>query len=409
MFSFPRARSSCRRDVSRTGKPYEWTWSWAVALFAVLVLTALPTAAATDPEEVVLEEVKSSRADIEAFWTEDRLREARPMPMPDREGPVFEEEEEEEAEEGDSALGTKGRRSAPGRMVPGAAPGETETFPGPYDPSTDTTLVSKWGTAPWVYSRYRVFPDNTATYTTYPHSTVGRLFFQIPGSPFFFSCSASVVNGQNLSTVLTAGHCVYSPGVGFHTRFLFVPSYWNGIAPRGIWTARAAGTTFGWQIGLLEYDVGALVMNRGGFFNNHVATDTGTLGVLFNGPQVQHYHAVAYPAAARNLAQTQPGLQFDGLHQEVCTAATAGTDLPTGGAFDPRTIGIGCDQTGGASGGPWIVNFSGFVAGQNDLVNSVVSYRYTGPNPPANLRLYGPYFGNAAFFLWAAAQGFPVP
>lgn len=395
--------TSCRRGIRRTGSPLELVWSWAVVLFAVLALAAVPATAATaNPEEVVFEDTKDSREDVEAFWTEERMKDAQPMDMPDPAGV-------QPAEDPDGTLGTKGSRSAEAEMVPGLLPGETTAIPGPYAPPTDSTLTAKWGTAPWVYSRYRVFPDNIATYTTYPYGTVGRLFFQIPGSPFFFSCSASVVTGQNRSTVLTAGHCVYSPGVGFHVRFLFVPSFWNGVAPRGVWTARAAGTTFGWQIGLLEYDVGALVMNRGGFFNNHVATDTGALGVLFNGPQVQHYHGIGYPVAPRNLAQTQPGLQFDGLHQEVCTATTAGTDLPTGGAFDPRTIGIGCDSTGGTSGGPWIVNFSGFVAGQNDLINSVFSYRYTGPNPPANLRLFGPYFGLAAQFLWAAASTFPVP
>ncbi len=377
-------------------------WALILALVAALALVAMPAAAA-DLSDVVYEVVDTSRADAEAFWTEERLREAQPMPMPtvDPNGEV-------------SGLTRKGPRSSSATMVPGALPGEKVGFLGPYDPSVESTLTPKWGTAPWVYSRYRLFPDSVATYTTYPYSTVGKLFFQVPGVGLFV-CSASVVNGKNSSTVLTAGHCVYSPPpgtfgyVGTHTNFVFIPSRRAGANPVGTWTAAVSATTVGWQFGYLEYDVGALVMNRGGLSNNHVATDTGSLGLLFDAPQVQHFHGIGYPQGARNLAQTQPGLQFNGEYQEICTAATAGTDLPTGGPGDPRTLGIGCDSTGGTSGGPWIVNFSGYLAKQNNLINSVFSYRYTGPNPPANLQIYGPYFGAAAQNLWSFASGYPIP
>ena len=377
-------------------------WGLIVALVAALALTALPAAAA-DLTDVVYEVVDTSRDDAEAFWTEERLREAQPMPMPtvDPNGEL-------------SGLTRKGPQSSSATMVPGALPGDEVGLLGPYAPSSTSTATPKWGTAPWVYSRYRLFPDSVSTYTTYPYSTVGKLFFQIPGVGLFV-CSASVVTGQNSSTVLTAGHCVYSPPpgtfgyVGTHTNFVFIPSRRAGANPVGTWTAAVSATTVGWQFGYLEYDVGALVMNRGGLSNNHVATDTGSLGVLFNAAQVQHFHGIGYPQGARNLAQTQPGLQFNGEYQEICPAATAGTDLPTGGAGDPPTLGIGCDSTGGTSGGPWIVNFSGYPAKANNLINSVFSYRYTGPNPPANLRIYGPFFGAAAQNLWSFASGYPIP
>lgn len=403
MFTLRQDPSSYRPGDGSAGTGNARAWALLLALVVAVALAALPAAAA-DLDDVVWEVVDTPREDAEAFWTEERLREARPMPMPTV-GPDADA----------AALVTKGPRStSETTLVPGGRPGEKIGVPGPYDPSTVNTLAPRWGTAPWVYSRYRLFPDSVSTYTTYPYSTVGKLFFQIPGVGLFV-CSASVVNGQNRSTVLTAGHCVYSPPpgtlgyVGNHTNFVFIPSRRAGANPVGTWTAAVSATTVGWQFGFLEYDVGALVMNRGGLSNNHVATDTGSLGVLFNGPQVQHYHGIGYPQGPRNLAQTQPGLQFDGEHQEICTAATAGTDLPTGGPADPPTIGIGCDSTGGTSGGPWVVNFSGFLAKQNNLINSVFSYRYTGPNPPANLRIYGPFFGPAAQNLWSFASGFPIP
>lgn len=386
------------RSSHRTGPG----WALVLVLAAAVALTALPVAAA-DLSDVVYEVVDTSRSDAEAFWTEERLREAQPMPMPTV---------DPNAEL--SGLTRKGPQSSTATAVPSALPGQKVGFLGPYDPSTASTITPKWGTAPWVYSRYRLFPDTVSMYTTYPYSTVGKLFFEVPGVGLFV-CSASVVNGKNRSTVLTAGHCVYSPPpgtfgyVGTHQNFVFIPSRRAGANPVGTWTAAVSATTVGWQFGYLEYDVGALVMNRGGLSNNHVQTDTGGLGLLFDAPQVQHFHGIGYPQGARDLATTQPGAQFDGEHQEICTAATAGTDLPTGGAGDPRTIGIGCDSTGGTSGGPWIVNFSGFSAKQNNLINSVFSYRYTGPNPPANLRIYGPYFGAAAQTLWSFASGYPIP
>jgi V8-like Glu-specific endopeptidase len=375
---------------------------WALLLAAALILAAAPAAAA-DPDDVVHEEADSSREDAEAFWTEERIQEARPMPMPDV-SPA----------EAAAQLQAKGRTASGTLLAPSLRPGETLIPFRPDDAASGPTLAPKWGTAPWVYSRYRLFPDNVATYTTYPYRTVGKLFFQIPGVGLFV-CSASVVTAQNLSTVWTAGHCVYSPPpgtggyVGFHTNFMFMPARRTGFNPLGVWTHRVAATTIGWQFGLLEYDHGVLVMNRGGLANLHVGSVTGSLGFLTGVKDFQHFHAIGYPQAPRNLATTQPGLQFNGEFQEICTATWAASDLPTGGPGDPPTLGIGCDQTGGTSGGPWVINFSGFQNAQNNLLNGNSSYRYTGPNPPANLRLFGPHFGTAASVLWNFAQSFPVP
>jgi hypothetical protein len=62
---------------------------------------------------------------------------------------------------------------------------------------------------------------------------------------------------------------------------------------------------------------------------------------------------------------------------------------------DPETIGIGCDMTGGSSGGPWIVDW-----GTNNYLNSNVSYGYIGVPD----QFYGPYFGDAAQALYDAAS-----
>jgi V8-like Glu-specific endopeptidase len=266
------------------------------------------------------------------------------------------------------------------------------------------------GAAPFTFSRYRLFPesprDPDIMYRTFPYRLTGKLFFSIPGAGNFV-CSASSVNSENRSVVWTAGHCVVSPtdsGPVWHTNVLFVPGYKAqgscAATPYGCWTAKQLWSLGGWAFtGLFEYDHGAIVANLGGNgLPRKVGDRIGWLGFTANIPQDQHWHVHGYPAAA----------PFDGLHHEICTSQLAVTDLPTGIPFvDPETSGIGCDQTGGTSGGPWVINFSG-VGGATNLLNGNNSYRYTGGGVNA-LRLYGPYFGAGAVALRDAAQAVPVP
>lgn len=67
----------------------------------------------------------------------------------------------------------------------------------------------------------------------YPYSTVGKLFFTIPGKGDFY-CSASVIRKR---LVATAGQCVHSGtgSPGFYTNFEFVPAFRDGSAPFGTW------------------------------------------------------------------------------------------------------------------------------------------------------------------------------
>ena len=65
-------------------------------------------------------------------------------------------------------------------------------------------------------------------------------------------------------------------------------------------------------------------------------------------------------------------------------------------------------MTGGASGGGWIVDLSAFP-GETNFLNGSHSYSYSGPNPPENLKEYGPYFGTPAIRLRNAAQSVAVP
>jgi hypothetical protein len=261
------------------------------------------------------------------------------------------------------------------------------------------------GVFPFSYTRYRLFPDLTVTYQTYPYRTVGKLFFTIGGSAFI--CSASSVVSQNFSVIWTAGHCVFTPGFGFHGNFLFVPARRVGANPFGTWTAQTVFTLVGWTAGLFEYDQGAIVANRGGTTNERIGDRVGSLNFLANAPRMQHWHLFGMPAPDSRFPPVNP--PFDAEHQEICAAAWATDDLPTGGPADPPTIGVGCDQTGGASGGPWIVDFSGLpTSGEKafNFLNGNNSYKYGAPD---HLQLYSPYFTAGAINLHTAASNVQVP
>ena len=66
--------------------------------------------------------------------------------------------------------------------------------------------------------------------------------------------------------------------------------------------------------------------------------------------------------------------------------------------FNPPTNGIGCNLTGGASGGPWLVNYV-YNSASGNYVNGVNSYKYN--NDPNSI--YSPYFGDGAINLYNTA------
>ncbi len=148
----------------------------------------------------------SLRTDRE-YWTSNRLRRAREMPLPRvsraRLSTLFGEDQGDGTEEGTIILPARSLQFSSSRLIPRSAR------------------------------------------TVYPYLTVGRLYFtSVEGN---FVCTASVIANR---LVLTAGHCVYDAvRHRFHKNFLFVPGYHKGQMPRGVWTARFAVVTEEWGTG----------------------------------------------------------------------------------------------------------------------------------------------------------------
>ena len=219
---------------------------------------------------------------------------------------------------------------------------------------------------PYPFTRFQVF----TTYNASPYNKIGKLFFRQYGVGYV--CSAA---SQGNRGIITAGHCLHAGNNdprGWSTNVVFVPAYKDGAAPYGQWVCDYATQTVftvWYQRGLPNRDVaGCRTINHAG---RTLSNTVGSLGFGWNFSSDQHWFAFGYPA----------GAPFNGNRLIVCAASRARWDMTT---VSPATQGIGCDMTGGSSGGPWLLAFS---AG-GGYVNGVNSYKYTSqPNG-----MFSPYF-----------------
>ncbi|MEV5241126.1 peptidase [Streptomyces cinnamoneus] len=210
--------------------------------------------------------------------------------------------------------------------------------------------------------------------------TSGRVFFTFQNRTA--SCSGNAVTSKNGSTVLTAGHCVKYQG-SWHTNWVFVPGYRDGQAPHGKWSATTTMATPEWvaneQTGM-NFDVGAAVV--GPLDGKRLTDAVGAQGLEFNGGYNKAMYAFGFPAAS----------PYDGTRLIHCSGTATKDFLLT------RDHGLGCNMTGGSSGGPWFTSFD--EATGTGLQASVNSFGYTFlPN-----RMFGPYFGDEAKSLYERAQ-----
>ena len=272
---------------------------------------------------------------------------------------------------------------APG-IIPGSPPevGQRTTT------NSEETLAFSQATVtgynyPPPFARYQNFDS----YQVYPYSTVGVLFFKQAGVPF--RCSAASIGNNG---IWTAGHCIHK-GDGeldadgnvidqgtWSTEVVFAPAYQNGATPYGVWSVFELWITPEWFTSQdLRYDMGGVVLND---YGDTISQVVGNLGFAYNMDDSLHWMNIAYPSAP----------PFFGSTQQICAGSFAYTDTSMPAPFP---VAMGCDMTGGSSGGPWILNFGGSATSQNYL-NGNNSYRY-GSHPE---ELYSPYFDSAAKSLW---------
>ncbi|MCG5214265.1 hypothetical protein [Streptosporangium sp. KLBMP 9127] len=77
--------------------------------------------------------------------------------------------------------------------------------------------------------------------------TVGRVFFEVDGKPYY--CSGSVVESKYKNLVATAGHCVYDTDKNKPVQnFVFIPGYHQGKAARGIYVGAKMHTHYDFDV-----------------------------------------------------------------------------------------------------------------------------------------------------------------
>lgn len=291
-------------------------------------------------------------AAVRAFWTEARMRRAEPVDPPESWG--------------------SGSAAAPSSSGPSA-----------WTEASAPTATRRWssdGEAPPIpYTRTEI-TDPSA----FPYRTNGRLF-GVDGFGQEYACSATAVSSQNLSVVMTAGHCVYLEEAGGWSRaLLFVPGYQNGSAPYGEWPAPEMLTPPSWlQLQTPSYDVAALVTspNPNG---ERLEELVGGRGIAWNVARKLQFDTFGYPAAP----------PFDGERLFVCDSQTGVEAVITP---KPRPTAIGCDMNEGSSGGGWII--------RDTYLNGVNSFGLRGLDGV----MFGPYFGDAAATLYQQASVSQTP
>ncbi|MFE6055993.1 trypsin-like serine peptidase [Kitasatospora sp. NPDC056446] len=241
--------------------------------------------------------------------------------------------------------------------------------------------------------------------------TVGRLFFTNHGEDE--SCTATVVDSANRSTVVTAAHCVNSPDLlGDNNEWLanemFVPGYRDGLAPYGRFVARAGVADATWllndeQNGLKydAYDQAFLVLNTDAA-GRRVQDVVGAQRIGFDRPGGTPVHQFGYPRESSGDPARAGLPEYTGARLAQCAGRTR-ENPGTAEHPEPRgQWGAPCVMGGGSSGGPRIADLDPST-GTGTVVGDDTQGAYLDPagracergTPGCTRHLVGPQFTSA--------------
>lgn len=340
-------------------------------LLSLLLLSASVAHAGT---ELLLLSNPDATGKMPSYWTPERFKMAKPMQAGvQAEQPVIQEDasstKTEPATDARSTLRSQdGRPPARQiRLVP------QRLYMPDLVPAADERLNTPQavGTAGAHYTSTRVFPmfegDNArfSADRVYPYVTVGRLFFTVNGVPT--TCSAGAIQRR---IIVTAGSCVHrgSGGqAGFHSNFVFVPAYRDGIAPlmSWNWTAAAVHSTWAGSGGnprnAANYGMLVMADQRPPTGGAAVALGsvTGWLGWQIRSLTDNHISTVGYACNLDRCEKMQNITSGGALYLSV-----------------PSLASYGSDARSGSEGNVWVQNFqqlqAGGGTGSNAAPNRVV-------------------------------------
>jgi len=258
-------------------------------------------------------------------------------------------------------------------------------------------VPQEYGTSDHPFTTSRVdLATNNSVSKLYPYRAAGKLFFNKPDGSAWL-CSASLIQP---GLIVTAAHCVCDFGTQtFYSNWQFIPAYYNGARPYGIWkVADAVVKTSYWdgtdscaQSGVVcTNDVAVLLvqpLGKAGPNNkSYPGYRTGWLGYGWDGYGFSS--PSSGPASGYTIAQIGQ-LGYPVSHDRGWMMQRTDS-LGYVSAPDSNNTVWGSRQTGGSSGGPEIVNLgapavldpnqTNFGSGADfNIVVGVTSWGYTDP------------------------------
>lgn len=209
-----------------------------------------------------------------------------------------------------------------------------------------------------------------APVTLAPWRSTGKLIMEKGLDTFV--CTASVI-GKGL--LVTAAHCVWDFGVGPVDTVSFQPALHDATARYGTWTASA------WYVSSTYDDGSDTCTTEGVVCNNDIA-----IVVLDTGPSPHTGKYISQVVGKYSYFINNQGyVNFLGKKAGQITqlgypvALDGGLRMirtdSLGYQAAPNNLLIGSDQTGGSSGGPWIMNFGTAPSSTNPVASYSQSNR----------------------------------
>ncbi|MCK2212919.1 hypothetical protein MF672_003755 [Actinomadura sp. ATCC 31491] len=262
--------------------------------------------------------------------------------------------------------------------------------------------------------------------------TVGKVFF-VDGHGKFRWCSATSIQSNQRNLVATAGHCVYDTDSNraVMDNWVFVPGYYQGKAPWGIYVGKQAFTHYDFDV-YEDYDRdyafvtvyngilfnGVKQVDRrdyerftgpkrrwGGHYYILLSKDAGRLGDVVGGQGFawnqatgKYVRTFGYPAAPH----PDGNRPYSGVTPKHCYGRTTSKAVGAAWLKIQEHIGLKCAVTPGYDGGPWLLNYSN--AKRLGYVNGVTS---TFADQDGNDRIdyiTSPYFDGETAAVYNAAK-----
>ncbi|MEJ3744158.1 hypothetical protein WEI85_12785 [Actinomycetes bacterium KLBMP 9797] len=227
-----------------------------------------------------------------------------------------------------------------------------------------------------------VIPGGIRAQVAFSHLE-GRVFFYNPVKRENQSCSGGTVNSAKKRLVITAGHCVHTGGSGgqWTQNWAFYPGYQNGTGPAGIFPLHQAWSNSRWTGSAdVGYDY-AVAITQNNTAGQRIVDRVGGNGLIVN-PGRPFVTAIGYPSNFQNNEQ-----------QAFCQVQL------TARSSTNRDQKLNCDMRFGASGSPWMRDYSDATT-----IGAIVSNQSYSLNADGSGPEYGPYYDNATAAVYNAAE-----